>query len=62
MQVIDMLGMRSILDMHDVKCSISNAYAWQDLDMLCTRSIVDMDITIYSISGANTLQISTCLA
>ena len=43
--------MLSILDMDDIKHSISYAYALQVLDMIDMRSILDMDDIKYSMSG-----------
>ena len=57
MQVLDMLDMRTIVDMDDSKYGISGAYAMQVLYMFDIRSILDVDDNEKSIFGAFIMQV-----
>ena len=50
LQVLDILDKISILDIDDIKYSISYAYALQVLDMIDMKLILDMDDIKYSMS------------
>ena len=57
MQVLNVIDMRSILDVDDTEYSIPGAYAMQETDILEMTSILDMDDTKYSISAAYAMQV-----